>query len=864
MSTRDTPHKELKDESERRIIAPPFGEPLIAIVVQKAIFFPGTQDSVNVPPHTAERVGEERFALMVFPNQKTDITSGVATLAQLENITPVELEGEKYFNLKFNFICRVKISNPRPIPDSQGRETIIELTWELLEEEELPVASWKQKDTKEQLATLEKMVNEILTWAPNALEQHSLTILKTKRVIDHELIKTEKLIGGLAAVLEFVKHPQRGLFGQTLDITTYALFELYYTLKEDKPTKNALKLISNVFHTFTIQERLRRLLKFTEWFIDNFEPILDDEEKDEEEETESSVTKSDDKTSPAALALLRRYQSVKSRIPDEVREEMEREFARLKQGGHPGEAEAAKNHLDWLLRLFSLEDTQDNQGLSEARRILDEDHWGLEKVKEQILEFLAVRKHVPSGSGDILCFVGPPGIGKTSLGKSIARALRRKFTRLSLGGVSDVGEIRGHDLVYARTHPGKIVQQIVRSGSSNPVFVLDEIDKVGEHWRGDPAAALLAVLDPEQNIEFLDTFINVHFDLSHVFFICTANSVNAIHRPLRDRMETILLPGYTQLEKLAIAQKYLVAKERGKQGFPLQREGLEPLNMVLSNGAPRKLIEEYTREAGVRQIEREIRRIYRRVARRAEEGEFRDTNEIGITAQNLHLFAGKPRVYPEQRFNNMPIGCVPMFAVSDDGGHFFYVEVMMERGRSQRKIKVTGVRGSGESKERINNLIEESFDVAFDGLMLEGGIFHEPPEDRQKRGEFYIHVHIRDGATPKDGPSAGIPARAAAFSLMANTPIQPYVGATGEIDLRLGMLEPIGGLKEKALAAHRAGIKRFVIPKDNERDIDEVPPEIKSEVEFIPCRSVWRALLEFFPNNELILKHIEGKEEWSS
>ena len=439
MSTRDTPHKELKDESERRIIAPPFGEPLIAIVVQKAIFFPGTQDSVNVPPHTAERVGEERFALMVFPNQKTDITSGVATLAQLENITPVELEGEKYFNLKFNFICRVKISNPRPIPDSQGRETIIELTWELLEEEELPVASWKQKDTKEQLATLEKMVNEILTWAPNALEQHSLTILKTKRVIDHELIKTEKLIGGLAAVLEFVKHPQRGLFGQTLDITTYALFELYYTLKEDKPTKNALKLISNVFHTFTIQERLRRLLKFTEWFIDNFEPILDDEEKDEEEETESSVTKSDDKTSPAALALLRRYQSVKSRIPDEVREEMEREFARLKQGGHPGEAEAAKNHLDWLLRLFSLEDTQDNQGLSEARRILDEDHWGLEKVKEQILEFLAVRKHVPSGSGDILCFVGPPGIGKTSLGKSIARALRRKFTSLSLGGVSYVG-----------------------------------------------------------------------------------------------------------------------------------------------------------------------------------------------------------------------------------------------------------------------------------------------------------------------------------------------------------------------------------------------------------------------------------------
>lgn len=559
-----------------------------------------------------------------------------------------------------------------------------------------------------------------------------------------------------------------------------------------------------------------------------------------------------------------RYNEIKSSLPEEARIEIEKELGLMKRGGYPGEISGAKNHLDCLLQLFALAETEDNTDVAQARAILDEDHWGLERVKEQILEFLAVRKNVPSGSGDILCFVGPPGIGKTSLGKSIARALGRKSTHLSLGGVYDVGEIRGHGLVYVRTHPGQIIQHIVKSGSRNPVFVLDEIDKIGEHWRGDPASALLEVLDPEQNNEFFDIFVNVPFDLSHVFFICTANNVETIPRPLRDRMEIILLPGYTQPEKLAIARKYLVAKQREKQGLPLQREGLDPLDVSLADDALKRLIEEYTREAGVRGVEREIRRIFRKVALRTAEGDFRDVAEIQITAQNLRLFAGKPRIYPEQRFDNMPVGCVPMFAVSDEGGHFFYVEVMMQRGRSRRKIKVTGVRGSGGSRQRINNLIEESFDVAFDCLMLEGGILHEPRGERKTKGEFYIHIHIRDGATPKDGPSAGIPAIVSAFSLLTQTSIQPHVGATGEIDLKLGILEPIGGLKEKALAAHRAGIKRFVIPKDNERDLEDVPAEIKPGITFIPCHSVWQALLEFFPNNEIINRFIEGKVEWSS
>lgn len=670
------------------------------------------------------------------------------------------------------------------------------------------------------------------------------------RVTNKEIFKQKSVRRTMTAIENLGETVNQGALTSLL----YDIMNMvpYMDFEGEKPM-DLLRPSFIIFHQTDLFERLASITLLLD--------ILADPPPMVGAETETRAT---GESTPKSPSYEDQYLNIKDHLPDEAREEIERELARLKQSGYPGETSAAKNHLDWLLRLFSLEDTQDSQNLEDASRTLEEDHYGLEKIKEQILEFLAVRKHVPSGSGDILCFVGPPGIGKTSLGKSIARALCRKFTRLSLGGITDVGEIRGHELIYIRTHPGHIIQNIVKSGSRNPVFVLDEIDKIGEHWRGDPAAALLAVLDPEQNREFLDTFISVPFDLSRILFICTANNIEGIPRPLRDRTEIISLPGYTPLEKLAIGKQHLVRKQREKQGFPLQRQGQQPLNILISDGALKRLIEEYTKEAGVRQIEREIRRIYRKIARRAEQGEFTSVNEIQITAQNLHIFAGKPRIYPEQHFDHMPIGCVPMFAVSDDGGHFFYVEVLMERGRNQRKIKVTGVRGSGESRERMNNLIEESFDVAFDSLMLEGGMLHEPPEERQKKGEFYIHVHIRDGATPKDGPSAGIPAIAAAFGLLTNTPIEPFVGATGEIDLKLGILEPIGGLKEKALAAHHAGIKRFVIPKDNERDLEEVPAEIKSDIAFIPCRSVWKALLEFFPNNERILRHIEGKTEWSS
>lgn len=550
----------------------------------------------------------------------------------------------------------------------------------------------------------------------------------------------------------------------------------------------------------------------------------------------------------------RPYQKIKEKLSQEVRDAIEHELEQLQS---EKQAIESKNHLEFLLKLFSLEETEDRTDIPAAKAVLNEDHAGLEKPKERVLEHLAVREYA-SGGVSILCFVGPTGVGKTSLGASIARALGRKFVRLSLGGFRDEAEIRGHGYTYTRTQPGWLIKKIIESGSKNPVFVLDEIDKVGRDWRGDPASVLLEALDPEQNKAFLDLSIALPYDFSKVFFICTANTTSTIPTALKDRLEIIRISGYTPYEKLAIAKNHLIAKILKQNGFPLPRMGASPITITLSDGAIVHLIEKYTNESGVRQLERAIRGITRKVVLRFRQGEIPTANEINITEDNLQMYAGKPLIYPEQRFDNLPPGCVPMFAVSDTGGYFFYVEVMFERGHEQRKIKVTGVRGS-EIPHNVNNVIEESVDVAFDSLMFEGGILHQTEQTREKEKEFHVHVHISDNAVPKDGPSAGIPILAGLYGRMRNKSIQPNLGATGEIDMVMGAIHSVGGIREKSLAAYRAGIKRFIIPEDNIRDLDEIPEEIKKEIEFLPKRSAWDALLAMFPDDELLMSYIESR-----
>ncbi len=550
----------------------------------------------------------------------------------------------------------------------------------------------------------------------------------------------------------------------------------------------------------------------------------------------------------------KQYEKIKGGLPPEVRTEIEEELTRLERSG-PFEEPMICDRLDWLINLPWNKFTEDTGDLNQAMQILNKDHSDLEMVKNRILEYLAVRSNKGQGGTTILCFVGPPGVGKTSLGKSIARALGRKFVRLSLGGLEDEKEVRGHRKTYVNAVPGRILEQIRRAGSANPVFMLDEVDKIGKSWRGDPASALLEVLDPEQNKEFYDAYIGVPFDLSKVFFICTANTLLTIPDSLRDRMEVIELPGYVAYQKLEIAVKHLIPRQRENNGFPMKsKDKTCEMDVLFSDEAILDLIEFYTQETGVRQLERKIGSVYRAVAKMAQLGETENERPIEITKDNLAKFCGRPDVFPEQVFDKLPPGCAPMVAVSDHGGHLFYVEAEIEGGRKRTKIKVTGVRGSGESKERVNNLIEETIDMVFDSLTAKGGILEDfkelmPPE-------YYLHVHIRNGSVLKDGPSAGIPILWALYGLLTNQSIRPGVVATGETDLKIGTLLPVGRIRDKTLAVHRAGFKKFIIPKENEGALDDIPPEIRKNIEIKPLSSRWEALLEAFPDDERIVDYI--------
>lgn len=504
----------------------------------------------------------------------------------------------------------------------------------------------------------------------------------------------------------------------------------------------------------------------------------------------------------------------KAKMPKEVEKEAIRQLERL-DSMHPDAIESSmlRNYIEWLIELPWSISTKDNIDIKRAERILNEDHYGLEKVKERILEFLSVIKLKGQIKGPILCFVGPPGVGKTSLGKSIARALGRKFSRMSLGGLKDEAEIRGHRRTYVGAMPGRIIQCIKQAGSNNPVFMMDEIDKIGTDFRGDPASALLEVLDPEQNHAFSDHYLNVPFDLSKVMFITTANRVDTIPPALRDRLEIINIPGYTEKEKLEIAKRYLIPKQ-------LIENGVKPKYVEFRDKAILKIIQEYTREAGVRNLEREIASVIRKVARRIAEG---DKRKVVITAKNLHKFLGPPKYLPEEELKQDMPGIVCGLAWTELGGEIMYVEVMWRKGK--KDLTLTGNMGDvmKESAQAALTYIKSRADK----LGIESEIFDN----------LEMHVHVPQGAIPKDGPSAGITIATAMISALLGRPVDRKIAMTGEITLT-GRILPIGGLKEKALAALRAKIKKVLIPKENMKELPEIPGYVRKRIEFIPVSSM--------------------------
>lgn len=491
-----------------------------------------------------------------------------------------------------------------------------------------------------------------------------------------------------------------------------------------------------------------------------------------------------------------------AKMPEKVLKETEKQLKRLEKM-HPDTAESAtvRTYLEWMVELPWSKRSKDNLELKAAAKVLNDDHYDLEKVKERILEYLAVRKLKEKMKGPILCFVGPPGVGKTSLGKSIARALGREFVRISLGGVRDEAEIRGHRRTYVGALPGRIIQGMKQAGTGNPVFMLDEVDKVGMDFRGDPSAALLEVLDPEQNSAFTDHYLGVPFDLTEVMFITTANLIDPILPALRDRMEIIEIPGYTEEEKLGIAQKYLIPRQ-------LEEHGITSKHVRLTEPAIRQIISHYTREAGVRNLEREIANVMRKVAKKVAEGKGQG---FPIDQSNLHKYLGVPKYVPEAELEKDEIGVATGLAWTESGGDVLYIEATVMKGKGQ--LTLTG---------HLGDVMKESAQAALSYVRSREKTLNLTPGMFSKQD---LHIHVPAGAIPKDGPSAGITMATAIASAFSGTPTRRDLAMTGEITLR-GRVLPIGGLKEKILAAKRAKLATVILPRRNKKDLEEIPKHL--------------------------------------
>ncbi|GJL59350.1 MAG: Lon protease [Nitrospirales bacterium] len=496
-------------------------------------------------------------------------------------------------------------------------------------------------------------------------------------------------------------------------------------------------------------------------------------------------------------------------MPDKVLKEAEKQLKRLEKT-HQDTAEAGtiRTYLEWIVELPWNHHSVDNLDIPQATQVLQEDHYDLERVKERILEYLAVRKLKAKMKGPILCFVGPPGVGKTSLGKSIARAMGREFVRMSLGGTRDEAEIRGHRRTYVGALPGRIVQGIKQAGTNNPVFMLDEVDKIGTDFRGDPSAALLEVLDPEQNHAFVDHYLGVPIDLSEIMFITTANLTDPILSALRDRMEIIEIPGYSEEEKLGIAQRYLIPRQ-------LEEHGITQEHFLLSDPCLARIISQYTKEAGVRNLERELANVMRKVAKRIAEGKIK---RYQITPRNLHHYLGVPKYVPDQEQEKDEVGVSTGLAWTETGGDVLYIEASAIKGKGL--LTLTG---------HLGDVMKESAHAALTYIRSQAKSLGINPDIFAKQD---IHVHVPAGAIPKDGPSAGITMATALASCLSNHPVKRDLAMTGEVTLR-GRILAIGGLKEKVLAAKRAHIKTIVMPKRNQKDLDDIPKHLLRGLEFI-------------------------------
>ncbi len=634
-------------------------------------------------------------------------------------------------------------------------------------------------------------------------------IRNVKELLDKAVALGKSFLPDIILLIENIEEPGRlaDLIASNLGLKADQAQELLEILDPIVRLKKISEILSREVELLLVQQKIQSDAKGEidksqrEYFLREQLKAIQKELGEIDEKTEE------------ILELKNKIKEVK--MPKKVEKEAMKQIGRLEKM-HPDSAEAGtiRTYVDWLVEIPWSKSTKDNLDLKKGKQVLDEDHYDLEKVKERILEYLGVRKLKEKAKGKsgmkgpILCFVGPPGVGKTSLGKSIARALGREFFRMSLGGVRDEAEIRGHRRTYVGAMPGRIIQGIKTAGKNNPVFMLDEVDKIGMDFRGDPASALLEVLDPEQNFAFTDHYLGVPFDLTNVMFITTANLIDPIPSPLRDRMEIINLSGYTAEEKLGIARNYLVSKQ-------LEEHGLTAKNLKINDSAVLQVVTHYTREAGVRNLEREIANLCRKVARKIAEGK---DKMYHISSRNLSKYLGAPKYLPEEEMEKDEVGVATGLAWTETGGETIYIEATIMKGRGD--ITLTG---------QLGDVMKESAYAAKSYIRSKAKEIGIESTAFEKND---IHIHVPAGATPKDGPSAGITLATAIASAFTGRPVFKSTAMTGEVTLR-GRVLPIGGLKEKTLAAKRMGISRMLIPKRNKKDLDEIPKYIRKDMEFV-------------------------------
>jgi ATP-dependent Lon protease len=644
------------------------------------------------------------------------------------------------------------------------------------------------------------------------------------REIDNKLALTPEVSQYMQKLVE--------IFEQYAKMSHHLAFEgVMSTLKLDDPDRFADTLASHILittqekqqllETISPYERLQKLQDFLEVEIEkiNIDKRINSKVKKQMERAQKEyylnekikaihheLGRKDDRSDEIEEL---RQKIEEAGMPKETKEKAIQELKRLEaMPGVSAEATVSRNYIEWLVSVPWKKASKEIKDIDLAEKILNEDHYGLEKIKERILEFLAVRQLVKGPKGTILCFVGPPGVGKTSLAKSIARATGRRFVRLSLGGVRDEAEIRGHRRTYIGAFPGQIIQRMKKAGTVNPVFLLDEVDKMSMDFRGDPSAALLEVLDPEQNNTFTDHYLDVEYDLSKVMFIATANVTHTVPAPLKDRMEIISLAGYTHLEKLAIGRQFLVPKQ-------LTEQGLENAKITFDNTSLEELIDSYTREAGVRSLEREIGSILRKIARQVvRQG---SGFEVSVDRPKVRELLGKPKFRSQQIHDKSEIGLATGLAWTEVGGEILSTEVALSRGKGN--LTLTG---------KLGDVMQESARAALSYVRSRAELFGLDPDFHSS---LDIHIHVPEGAIPKDGPSAGITMATALLSAVTKIPVNRDIAMTGEITLR-GKVLPVGGVKDKLLAAARAGIFKVILPAENERDLDDIPADVREKMEF--------------------------------